>query len=73
MAVNADHFNVAERKGSLVLFDGAFDIDAKLALFHPGGDVGMGLRVHIRIDPETDGCLLPHPRSHLIQQVEFLP
>ncbi|MCK7515415.1 MAG: hypothetical protein MZV70_73160 [Desulfobacterales bacterium] len=35
------------------------DIDAELVLLHARGDVRVGLGVHVRIDPDGDGRLLP--------------
>ena len=64
MAVHADDLQMGERQCPLVDFQRAFDIDAELTLFHSRGNIGMGLGIDIRIDPQADRRFLLHsPRD----------
>src|SRR5690606_8138293 len=49
--------DVREFRGSAVVeaFDG-FEIDAKLVLTFPGGNVLVGFRIHIRVHADGGGC-----------------
>ena len=52
VAGHPHHFEVWQVQGPAIVIDGLLDVDAELVLLEPGGDVGMGLGVDVRIDPQ---------------------
>ena len=45
--------------------------DAELVALQAGGNVGVGLGVHIRIDPNADRCALAQTGRHVVEHFEF--
>ncbi len=54
MAVQPLHGQPGQLRRATIDRRGPFDIDAELVLFQPGGDIGVSLGVHIRVDPQGD-------------------
>jgi|GEM_PF-6075133 len=52
MAVDADHFEVAQFVGARIHRFGIGDGDAELVFLEAGGDVRMGAGVHVRVDAQ---------------------
>jgi len=52
MAVDANHFQVAQFVGARIHRFGIGDGDAELVLLEPGGNVRMGAGIHVRIDAQ---------------------
>ena len=52
VAGHPHHFEMRQVPGPAIVIQGLLDVDAELVLLEPGGDVGMGLGVDVRIDPQ---------------------
>jgi len=72
VAVDADNIEIGHPRGALVLLHGAFDVDAELCLLKAGGDVWVGLRVHVRIHPDGDSGLFPQTAGDKVDAVQFI-
>ena len=64
--------DIGQRAGHAVFLEGFLDVDPELVLLQARGDVGMGLGIDIRVDPQGDGRFLPQPSGDLIDLQEFL-
>ncbi|MCY1382011.1 hypothetical protein D9M69_699870 [compost metagenome] len=62
VAVDADHLEARQPGGVLVGLHRAVVRDAELVALEAGGNVGMRLRVDVRIDADADRC------AHLLGQ-----
>ena len=50
---------------------GVFVGDAKLVALQSGGNIGMGLRVHIGVDADAHWCNFAARQGHIAQHIEF--
>ena len=55
VAVRADDAQPGQGGGALIGGQGLIVGDAEFVALQPGGDVGVGARVHVRIDAQADG------------------
>ena len=56
VAVNAHNAQARQLRGPLVGGQGVFMGHAKFVALEPGRNIGMGFRVHVRVDPDADRC-----------------
>ena len=71
VAVNPGHLQAGQRGRVLVGGQCLFMCDAKLVAFQTRGDVGVGTRVHVRIDTQAHRGLAPHGPRHRVQLIQF--
>ena len=71
VAVDAHHLQTRQRRGVLVSLQGAFMRHTEFVAFEAGGDIGMGFRIHIRIDADADGGDLATGDRHLAQHIQL--
>ena len=71
MAINAHDFQPGQRGGMLVSLQSTFVRDAKFVALEAGGNIGVGFRVDVGIDANTDRCHLAQRQSHLVQHIQF--
>ena len=55
MAVDSDYINMCHLGRALIHLSGQIDIYTKLVFFQTRGYVGMGLSIHIWVDPQRHG------------------
>ena len=71
MAVDAFHLQMGQGGGLFVQGQGVLDGNTELGGLQARGDVGVGLGVHVRVDPQADGCLLAQAAGHQIEALQF--
>ena len=71
VAVDADHLQVVKLGGAGVDRLGLVDGDAELVLFQAGGDIGVGLGVHVRVDPQRYRRFHAEFRSYPLQALQL--
>ena len=71
MHVDADHIEPRQRGGHRINLSRAGDRNAELVLGFAGGDLGMGLGVHVRIDPHGDRHNLAQRLGNRAQQLHL--
>ncbi len=71
VAVDARHFEVGHIRRTAVQVEGVCVRHAELVLFESGGDVGVRLRIDIRVDAERDRRRRTVRLGHLVDAREF--
>ena len=60
VAIDSGDIDVGQAGADAVGRQCVFKCDAELVLFQTGGNIGMGLGVHVRIDSQRHPCSLAH-------------
>lgn len=71
VAVDADHAQVRHGRGRAVGRQNFLECDAELVALQPGGDVRVGLGIHVRVDAQRNRRGLAQRSGHLVQAVQF--
>ena len=71
MTTHADYAQRRLRRRPTIECGRVFQRHAKLVLAHPGGNIRMRLRVHIRVHPQRDGGNLAHGRCDLGEALQL--
>jgi hypothetical protein len=69
--IDAGDFQTRQRGCVPVGRHGVLVRDAELVALQPGGDVGVGAGVHIRVDAQAHACGAAGGQGHLGQHVEL--
>jgi len=72
VTVHSDDLHVGQRSGPPVLLERLLDVDPELVGLQPRGDVGVRLRVHVRVDAQRDPGLPPHETRPLVDDPQLL-
>ena len=72
MAGHPHHVEVRQVPSPAIVLQGLLDIDAELVLLEPGGDVGMGLGVDVRVDPQGHPGLKLQAPGDAVDLLQFL-
>ena len=71
MAVNPDYVQVWHCSSFQVNFFGAADFNAELIFFQAGGNVGVGLRIHVRVDAQGNRRDFAHVTCYRVDAVKL--
>ena len=71
VAVDAAHGQARQAGRPLVHLQGAFVGNAELVAFETGGNVGVRLRVHVRVDADADRRYPPAGKCHAVEHFQF--
>ena len=64
--------DILQRYGFFVSLQRFLDVDAELGLLHAGGNIGMGLRIDVRVDAQADRRLFADAGGDLVERGQFL-
>ena len=71
VAVNAHNAQTRQLRRALVGRQCVLMGHTKFVALEPGRNIGMGFRIHVRIDPDADGCFAAKFQSNRVQDREF--
>ena len=71
MAVDAGDLDAGQAGGAAVEGQGILVGDAELVLLEAGGNIGVGLGIHIGIDPQAQGGLLAQAHGDGVEAVQL--
>ncbi len=71
MAVDSQNLDVRQFGGALIQGRRLGDVHAELVVFQAGGNIRVGLGVHIRVHADGDGRFTVQFAGHQIQQFQF--
>src|SRR5471032_55240 len=71
VAVDAGHFQVRQLGGRAIGVERVVEGHAELVGLQAGGDVGMGLGVHVGVDPQRYARGLAHGTGHFVQTMQL--
>ena len=72
VAGHPHHLEMRQIPSPAIVSHGLLDVDAELVLLEPGGDVGMGLGVDVRIDPQGHPGLELKASGDAVDLLQFL-
>ena len=72
VAGHPHHLEMRQVPGPAIVMQGLLDVDPELVLLEPGGNVGMGLGVDVRIDPQGHPGLHLQPAGDAVDLLQFL-
>ena len=71
MAIDAQYLDVRQLGGALIQRRCLGDIHTELVVLQTGGNIGVGLGVHIRVHPDGDGGFTVQFSGHQVEQFQL--